>query len=144
MPERTDEASHRKRVTHLPPAEGYFMLDALVTAVNTKDRYTRRHSEGVMRYAVALARRMRLGAEAERQIELAARLHDVGKIAIPDYILRKPGKLTDAEYETMKQHALMGAIMVDSTLGFKDDVVESIRHHHERWGWSGISVRLGR
>ena len=74
------------------------VLQGLVIAVDTKDRYTKRHSEDVARYAIFLAQRVGLDDEMLRTIHLAGLLHDIGKIGIPDVVLRKPSKLTDDEY----------------------------------------------
>ncbi len=75
------------------PSTGSFdVLQGLVIAVDTKDRYTKRHSEDVARYAVFLAERLGLDDEVRRTIHLAGLLHDVGKIGIPDTILRKPAQ----------------------------------------------------
>ena len=73
---------------------GFSMLDALVTAVDNKDRYTRRHSEDVMAYSLMIARELGLDEADAQTVAVAALLHDVGKIGVPDAILRKPGKLT--------------------------------------------------
>ncbi|MFI5262778.1 MAG: diguanylate cyclase, partial [Candidatus Limnocylindrales bacterium] len=88
------------------------VLQGLVIAVDTKDRYTRRHSEDVARYADFLARQLDLDLETRRAVHTAGLLHDVGKIGIPDVILRKPGKLTDEEYEIVKQHVTLGDLIV--------------------------------
>ena len=118
------------------------MLDALVTSVDNKDRYTRRHSEDVMRYALQIARELGLGEAVQQTIQVAALLHDVGKIGVPDRILRKPGMLTDEEYEAIKQHPMMGAAIVGAVAGF-EETLDAIRHHHERWDGGGYPGRLG-
>ena len=112
------------------------VLQGLVLAVDTKDRYTKRHSEDVARYAVFLAQRMGLDEETQRTVQLAGLLHDVGKIGVPDVILRKPSKLTAEEYGIFHQHVVLGdAIVRDMPNG---EVVRSaIRHHHERWDGGG-------
>ena len=116
--------------------EGFSMLDALVTAVDNKDRYTRRHSEDVMEYSLLIARELGLDGATLETIGVAALLHDVGKIGVPDAILRKPGKLTDEEFEAVKQHPMMGAVMVGAVPGLAD-VLDAVRHHHERWDGGG-------
>ena len=121
--------------------EGFSMLDALVVAVDNKDRYTRRHSEDVMRYALQIARQMEMSPQFQQTIQIAALLHDVGKIGIPDHILRKPDSLTDIEYEAVQQHPLMGAIIVGAVPGF-EETIAAIRHHHERWDGRGYPDRL--
>ena len=116
--------------------EGFSMLDALVVAVDNKDRYTRSHSEGVLFYCLQIAEALELEAEAIHQIQVAALLHDVGKIGIPDHILRKPGKLTEAEFGAMKQHPVMGAAIVAAVPGL-EWTLPAVRHHHERWDGRG-------
>ena len=90
----------------LRDAEGgtFGLFESLVTAVDNKDRYTRRHSEEVTEYALAISRALGLSEESQRVVRVAALLHDVGKIGIPDRILRKPGSLSEAEYEVVKGH----------------------------------------
>ena len=112
------------------------VLTGLVLAVDTKDRYTKRHSEDVARYAVFLADLIGLGPEERRSVELAGLLHDVGKIAVPDGILRKPGPLTTDEYAVVKQHVGLGDAIV-RTLPDVETVRAGVRHHHERWDGTG-------
>jgi len=120
---------------------GFTMLDALVTAVDNKDRYTRRHSEDVMHYSLEIAHALGLDAETRRVIEIAALLHDVGKIGVPDAILRKPGRLSEDDYEAIKQHPLMGSVIVGAVPGF-EDTLDAVRHHHERWDGGGYPFGL--
>ena len=112
------------------------VLQGLVIAVDTKDRYTKRHSEDVARYAVFLAERLGLDEELRRTIHLAGLLHDVGKIGIPDVILRKPSKLTAEEYGMFQQHVVLGDAIVRDVPNV-DVVRAGIRHHHERWDGKG-------
>jgi diguanylate cyclase (GGDEF)-like protein len=134
------------RVTGLesssPAATATFdVLQGLVLAVDTKDRYTKRHSEDVARYGVFLARRVGVEPELVATIHVAGLLHDVGKIGIPDGILRKPGKLTEAEYAIVKQHVALGDAIVRE-LPDVDLVRAGIRHHHERWDGDGYLDHL--
>jgi HD-GYP domain-containing protein (c-di-GMP phosphodiesterase class II) len=128
-----------------PPAPGYIktfnILEGLVIAVDTKDRYTRRHSQDVARYAEFLARRLELDPDTRRAIHNAGRLHDIGKIGIPDAILRKPGRLTDEEYAIVKQHVALGDAIVRD-LPDLDLIRAGIRHHHERWDGHGYLDEL--
>jgi HD-GYP domain-containing protein (c-di-GMP phosphodiesterase class II) len=117
------------------------ILQGLVIAVDTKDRYTKRHSEDVARYATFIARRLGLTPDEIRTIEVAGRLHDIGKIGIPDAILRKPGRLTDGEYAIVQQHVALGDMIVRD-LPDLDLVRAGIRHHHERWDGQGYLDRL--
>ena len=120
---------------------GFPMLNALVTAVDNKDRYTRRHSEDVLTYSLQIADQFGLDADIRRTIQVAALLHDVGKIGVPDRVLRKPGKLTDEEYEAIQQHPLMGAVIVGAVPGF-EETLDAVRHHHERWDGGGYPFGL--
>jgi diguanylate cyclase (GGDEF)-like protein len=112
------------------------VLQGLVIAVDTKDRYTKRHSEDVARYAVFLAGRLGLDDEMLRTIHLAGLLHDVGKIGIPDVILRKPSKLTAEEFGMFQQHVALGDAIVRDVPNV-EIVRAGIRHHHERWDGKG-------
>ncbi len=125
-------------------ASGSFdVLQGLVIAVDTKDRYTKRHSEDVARYAVFLARRMGIDPEQLGTIHLAGLLHDIGKIGIPDTLLRKPSRLTAQEFDIFKQHVALGDAIVRDVPDV--EVVRSgIRHHHERWDGRGYLEGLER
>ena len=133
------KADHvRQSLTHL---DGFSMLDALVTAVDNKDRYTSRHSEDVMDHCLLIARALGIDEKAQSTVAVAALLHDVGKIGVPDAILRKPAKLTDEEFTAVKQHPQMGAVMVASVAGL-EETVDAVRHHHERWDGGGYPAGL--
>ncbi len=122
-------------------SSGFDVLQGLVFAVDTKDRYTKRHSEDVARYAAFLAERLELDDATIGTIRLAGLLHDIGKVGIPDPILRKPGKLTAEEYEIVKQHVVLGDMIVRDVPDI-DQVRAGIRHHHERWDGEGYVDRL--
>ena len=117
-------------------ARGFDVLQGLVIAVDNKDRYTKRHSEDVARYATFIARRLGLDEEFQSTVRLAGLLHDVGKIGIPDAILRKPGQLTENEADVVKQHVALGDAIVRD-LPNVEIVRAGIRHHHERWDGHG-------
>lgn len=118
-------------------SEGSFeSLDAMVTAVDNKDQYTRRHSEDVTEYALWIADELGVSEETLRLIRIGSLLHDVGKIGVPDEILRKPGRLTPEEYEIMKRHPRLGAMIVGAVPGM-ENVVDAVRAHHERWDGNG-------
>ncbi|HTS15892.1 MAG TPA: diguanylate cyclase, partial [Candidatus Sulfotelmatobacter sp.] len=120
---------------------GFDILQGLVIAVDTKDRYTKRHSEDVARYALFLADRLGLDPEIRRTVQVAGLLHDIGKIGIPDTILRKPGPLTPEEYDIVKQHVALGDMIVRDVPNL-DAVRAGVRHHHERWDGHGYLDRL--
>jgi diguanylate cyclase (GGDEF)-like protein len=130
------------RVTQTDAARGFTVLQGLVFAIDTKDRYTKRHSEDVARYAVFLASRLALEPSLIETIRTAGLLHDVGKIGIPEAILRKPGKLTDEELDVVRQHVALGESIVRGLVAF-DQVRLGIRHHHERWDGRGYLDGLG-
>jgi len=112
-------------------------VETLATAIDAKDEVTHGHIRRVQAAAVGLARELGVSDELElRAIEAAALLHDTGKIAIPEHILNKPGKLTPAEFEKMKLHAPIGAEIL-SSIDFPYPVVPIVRHHHENWNGTG-------
>ena len=129
---RVAAAGEEERVV----AGSFDVLQGLVIAVDTKDRYTKRHSEDVARYAVFLAQRLGLDEETLHTIQLAGLLHDIGKIGIPDAVLRKPSKLTDDEFAMFKQHVALGDAIVRDVPNV-ELVRAGIRHHHERWDGEG-------
>ena len=112
------------------------VLDGLVTAVDNKDHYTRQHSEDVTEYAVALAQRMGLSEDTIRTLRIAGLLHDVGKIGVPDRVLRKPGRLDEDELSTIKQHASLGEMIIKEVPNIAE-VVAAVGAHHERFDGCG-------
>ena len=119
----------------------FSIFDALVTAVDNKDRYTRRHSEDVAEYSLWIAEEMGLSEESLRLIRVGALLHDVGKIGVPDEVLRKPGRLTPEEYEVMQRHPRLGALLVGAVPGM-EAILDIVRSHHERWDGQGYPDQL--
>ena len=112
-------------------------IETLAMAIDAKDQITHGHIRRVQQYAVGLATRVGITETAQiRAIEAASLLHDMGKLAVPEYILNKPGKLTPAEFEKMKLHASVGADIL-SAIDFPYPVVPIVRHHHENWDGSG-------
>ncbi len=112
-------------------------IETLAMAVDAKDQVTHGHIRRVQAYAVGLAKVIGVNDERElKAIEAAALLHDLGKLAIPEHILNKPGKLSKAEFDKMKKHASIGADIL-SAIDFPYPVVPIVRHHHERWDGSG-------
>ncbi len=111
-------------------------ITALAHAIEAKDTYTINHCEKITDRAVTLAQALALPRHEVQNIRLGSILHDVGKIGVPDAILNKPGKLTDEEYEIIKQHAQIGARIVESVSALQG-VVPIIRHHQERYDGTG-------
>jgi diguanylate cyclase (GGDEF)-like protein len=114
----------------------FSVLEGLINAVDGKDRYTRAHSEQVAQYALALADTLGLSVESKRMVRIASLLHDVGKIGIPDRILRKPGPLDDEEREVVQQHPLLSEMIMREAPQLVD-VLDAVRHHHERYDGRG-------
>jgi diguanylate cyclase (GGDEF)-like protein len=125
-----------QRAEQRTASSSFDVLQGLVIAVDTKDRYTKRHSEDVARYAVFLAQRLGLDEETLATIRTSGLLHDVGKIGIPDTLLRKPGKLTADEFDVFRQHVALGDSIVRDMPNL-ELVRAGIRHHHERWDGRG-------
>ena len=124
------------------PGHGPFdVLTGLVIAIDTKDRYTKRHSEEVAAYAMFLAQQLHLDESVLEAIRTAGLLHDIGKIGTPDDILRKPGRLTAREQDIVKQHVALGDLIVRD-LPESGLVRAAIRHHHERWDGTGYLAGL--
>ncbi len=109
---------------------------ALASAVDARDTYTADHSERIATWAEAVARAMACGEEEVQDIRRAARLHDIGKIGIPDSILLKPAGLTEAEWAVMRRHPVIGAEILASMQGMRG-AAKLIRHHQERWDGTG-------
>jgi HD-GYP domain-containing protein (c-di-GMP phosphodiesterase class II) len=116
-------------------------LRALMAALDTKDAATEGHSERVSRLTVAAAREMGVPEERMLDIERGALLHDVGKIGVPDSILRKPHNLDSKEWEAMQKHPLLAGLMV-SKVGFLEGALPILLYHHERYDGSGYPFGL--
>jgi diguanylate cyclase (GGDEF)-like protein/putative nucleotidyltransferase with HDIG domain len=117
-------------------------IETLAMAIDAKDQVTHGHIRRVQSYATGLAREVGVRDDKLiRAIEAAALLHDMGKLAVPEYILNKPGKLTDTEFEKMKLHASVGADIL-SAIDFPYPVVPIVRHHHENWDGTGYPAGL--
>jgi len=117
-------------------------IETLAMAIDAKDQITHGHIRRVQSYAVGLAKHVGVNDQnLIKAIEAAALLHDMGKLAVPEYILNKPGKLTGAEFEKMKAHASVGADIL-SAVNFPYPVVPIVRHHHENWDGTGYPAGL--
>jgi putative nucleotidyltransferase with HDIG domain len=118
------------------------MVTSLASAIDAKDTYTKGHSSSVSRYAEALARAINLPEVEVERITLGAMLHDVGKIGIPEDVLRKPTHLSDEEWEVMKQHPVIGAEKVLMPNEALRDLIPIVKYHHEHWDGSGYPEKL--
>jgi len=127
--------SVRSRVESLAAAHRQ-TVEALAVAINAKDEVTHEHVLRVQTYAAGVARLLGCTDADVEALKAGALLHDIGKIAVPDYILSKPGKLTAEEFNQMKLHTVVGAQIL-SRVEFPFPVVPVVRHHHERWDGHG-------
>lgn len=121
------------------------LLDVVTSLANTidaKDTYTKGHSTCVSRYSEALARAIGLPETEVERIRLGGMLHDIGKIGIPENVLRKPSKLTDEEWEIMKQHPVIGAEKVLAPNESLRDLIPMVKYHHEHYDGSGYPCGL--
>jgi putative nucleotidyltransferase with HDIG domain len=124
------------RLNHLLLRGNEQSLRALVSAMDVRHKETRDHSERVMRMTVALARRVGLEGDPLRHVRFGALLHDIGKLALPDAILIKPGPLTPDEMTLMRTHTVLGRDLLMRT-AFLRPAVDIPYAHHERWDGTG-------
>jgi putative nucleotidyltransferase with HDIG domain len=128
-----DATKHLSQLNHLYLST----IETLAMAIDAKDQITSGHIRRVQIMAVRLAKAMGVRDSVQiRAVEAAALLHDMGKLAVPEYILNKPGPLTAAEFDKMKLHASVGADIL-SAIDFPYPVVPIVRHHHENWNGTG-------
>lgn len=116
-------------------------IKALAQAIDARDHYTYSHSDNVTRYAELIARSMGVEMPYVQDIKDACQLHDLGKIGIQDSVLGKPSALTQDEFNEIKQHAQKGATILEP-LKFLDNVIDIVKHHHERWDGKGYPDML--
>ena len=116
-------------------------VTALATTIDAKDRYTEGHSRRVSALAVMLARAHGCSPDETELVRIAGMLHDIGKIAIPEVTLHKPGPLSDDEWGLMKTHPDVGVRILSPIVALRD-VLPLVRYHHERWDGGGYPTGL--
>jgi diguanylate cyclase (GGDEF)-like protein/putative nucleotidyltransferase with HDIG domain len=127
-----DEKKHAEQVSSLHLKT----IEALALAIEAKDHTTHEHLQRVRVYAMELAKDLRLSEDETEALQAASVLHDIGKLAVPEHIVSKPGKLTPEEFEKMKIHPIIGAEILEQ-VEFPYPVVPIVRAHHEKWDGSG-------
>jgi diguanylate cyclase (GGDEF)-like protein/putative nucleotidyltransferase with HDIG domain len=132
-----DETRHAEQVSTLHLRT----IEALALAIEAKDHTTHDHLQRVRIYAMELARDLGLSEDETEALQAASVLHDIGKLAVPEHIISKPGKLTPEEFEKMKIHPIIGAEILEQ-VEFPYPVVPIVRAHHERWDGSGYPSGL--
>jgi putative nucleotidyltransferase with HDIG domain len=116
-------------------------LKALVAALETRDSETHGHSERVVNFSLRLGQELGLDAEQMRSLEFGSLLHDIGKIGVPDAILRKPAKLTEEEWVRMREHPLHGQKILRG-IEFLEGAAKVVAQHHEKWDGTGYPLGL--
>ncbi len=116
-------------------------IEALALAIEAKDHTTHTHLQRVRTYAIEVAKELKLSEEQVEALRAAALLHDIGKLAVPEQIINKPGRLTPEEFEKMKVHPIVGAEILER-VAFPYPVAPIVRCHHERWDGTGYPEGL--
>jgi HD-GYP domain-containing protein (c-di-GMP phosphodiesterase class II) len=111
-------------------------VESLAALLDLRDGYTGQHSSSVVALCEQVGRRVGVTGDELEHLRIAAHLHDLGKIGVPDEILHKPGPLDDAEWSIMREHPVWGARALETIPGFRP-ASHAVRHHHERWDGSG-------
>jgi len=127
-----DGKVHAEEMSHLHLRT----IEALALAIEAKDHTTHEHLQRVRVYAMELAKELRLTDEEVEALRAASLLHDIGKLAVPEHIISKPGKLTPEEFERMKIHPIIGAEILEQ-VRFPYPVVPIVHSHHEKWDGTG-------
>jgi len=131
------EKKHAEQVSHLHLRT----IEALALAIEAKDENTGEHLQRVRVYAIELAKELGLNEDETEALKAASVLHDIGKLAVPEHIISKPGRLTPEEFEKMKIHPIVGAEILEQ-VHFPYPVVPIVRAHHEKWDGSGYPYGL--
>jgi diguanylate cyclase (GGDEF)-like protein/putative nucleotidyltransferase with HDIG domain len=137
FPRLHDRHDHAQRMADIRQRA----IETLAVAIEAKDGSTAGHLQRVKLYASRLAEQVGCNEKEVRTLKLAAVLHDVGKVGVPDYILKKPSRLTDDEFHQISNHVLIGAEIV-SAMEFPEPVAQIVLNHHEHWDGSGYPNRL--
>lgn len=129
------------RYENRPVIDYHEIIDCIVSALDAKDAYTAGHSRRVSDMSLIVCRLMGLDSESTQKIHIAAHLHDIGKIGIPDAILNKEGKLNEEEWQTIKRHPEIGAEILSKSYHL-NELKEIVLSHHERYDGKGYPAGL--
>ncbi len=138
---------NRKHVEELQISQAHLAdlylatIKSLALAIDAKDQYTHQHILRVQRYAVAIAKQMGLTGNELEGVNTGALLHDIGKLGVPEYVLLKPGRLTEDEFDKIKKHPEIGAAILDP-VEFPWPVLPAVKYHHEKWDGTGYPEGL--
>jgi putative nucleotidyltransferase with HDIG domain len=140
---RTHLSQMERERSHMQAINGLHLrtIEALALAIDAKDHTTHDHLQRVQLYASEIGKDLGLSEEEQDALTAAAVLHDIGKLAVPESIISKPGKLTRSEFEKMKVHPVVGAEILER-VAFPYPVVPIVRSHHEKWDGSGYPYGL--
>lgn len=125
----------------MSPDSTQFLIDFFQNQVDEKDHYTKCHSNRVADFSVLIGKKLGLSEEELNKLYIGGLFHDIGKISIPDNILKKESKLTDDEYYRIKSHAELGADLLSNNNVFKE-IVPIVEYHHEKYDGNGYPSRL--
>jgi HD-GYP domain-containing protein (c-di-GMP phosphodiesterase class II) len=118
------------------------IMTALTRSIDAKSEWTAGHSERVTKYAELIGRKLKLTDDELRNLMISAILHDIGKIAVPEGILDKPGRLTEEEFSIVRKHPDVGANIIEDIPAYSNEILPGILHHHERWDGNGYPTGL--
>src|SRR5262245_19605112 len=141
--DRIDESFRIAELEDRAAQQTLAMATSLISLIDLRDRYTGGHSSRVAVYSRQIALEMNLAHEETEEIVLAAAVHDIGKIGVPDSVLLKQGSLNDEEFEWIRKHPEFGWIAVRNVDGFHQASL-MVLHHHERWDGKGYPGNLAR
>jgi HD-GYP domain-containing protein (c-di-GMP phosphodiesterase class II) len=133
--------NHRNGLTSLVRPNGNPIVLTLAATLRVRDAETQGHSERVVRFSALLGRELNLNEKQLESLTYGSLLHDIGKIGVPDAILRKPGRLTEVEWSRMREHPLLG-LQILSGIEFLEGASLVVAQHHERWDGTGYPFGL--
>ncbi len=117
------------------------MIKAITKAIDARDKFTSGHSQRVADYTIGFAKYLNFDSKYIDRLEIAALLHDIGKLGVPEEIINKPGKLSNEEFDLIKQHPIIGELIIDD-IEELEDIIGVVKYHHERFNGHGYPINL--